>query len=289
MKRLTFISFLTLPIVIFVICSCSDKNNEMSYFNLSNLPADTGGTHISCPLGSTESPYGYYVYMPSGYDKTEESFYPVLIFLHGSGEKGNSETDANTLNLVLHNGPPKMITKGTWHPVYPMLVFSPQCHDGGWQAQKVKSFVDYILATYKVNVRRIYLTGLSMGGYGCFQYIGTMGDNSTIAAVVPICGGGNTNQAQNFVNIPVWAFHGEDDSTVLPEKSIDMIEAINATGPIEQARITLYPGIGHNSWDFTYEGTGMGKEDSEYDSFNETIYSWMFRHQKVDQDSLMHN
>lgn len=279
--------FIILSIVI--IYSCNDDTDTVNYYNLNQLPVDTGGVHEAIPLETSDAPFGYYAYLPSGYDAIEETFYPVLIFLHGSGEKGNSATNQEVLDLVLRNGPPDMIEKGSWNPIYPMLVFSPQCHDGNWQPDKLKLFLDYIVEHYKVNTRRIYLTGLSMGGYGSFSYVGTYGDNSYVAAVVPICGGGNVNQASNFVNIPLWAFHGEDDSTVLPEKSIDMVEVINTAGPMVNARITLFPGIGHNSWDYTYEGIGMGKESPEYDPFDKTIYSWMFQYQRFDLDSLMNH
>lgn len=268
-----------------IIVSCSEEES-FSYYSLTNLPADSGGSHISYPLGTTESPYGYYVYTPTYYGEHEELVYPLLIFLHGAGEKGNSENDPTILNRVLRNGPPDMIEKDEWKPRYPLLVVSPQCHDGGWQADKVKEFVNYLLENYDVNVRRIYLTGLSMGGYGSFSYVGKYGNESLIAATVPICGGGNTRQAESFKEIPLWAFHGEDDNTVLPQKSIDMVDTINAIGPNIRAKLTLFPNIAHNSWDYAYEGTGMGRENPDYDEFNKDIYTWMFQYERFDLDSL---
>ena len=142
------------------------------YYNVRTLPIDSIGEHTPKILGSTEAPYGYYVYKPSYYDAIDEVVFPVLIFLHGSGEKGNSMDNAENLKMVLRNGPPKLIENKTWLPPFPMLVFSPQCHDNGWNADKLKEFTDYIIANYKVNVERIYLTGLSMGGYGSWAYIG---------------------------------------------------------------------------------------------------------------------
>ncbi|MDZ7605708.1 MAG: hypothetical protein U5K79_09000 [Cyclobacteriaceae bacterium] len=167
-------------------CSIEDQN-PTDYNDLSNLPEDTGGTHKANMLGSTDAPYGYYVYTPSSYG-TENPEYPLMIFLHGSGEKGNSSTDPNKLLLVLRNGPPMMINKNSWKPSKPMIVVSPQCHDGGWNAQKIHEFIGYCIKTYKVNPSRIYITGLSMGASGTFNYIGTYGNSSYAAACVPICG-----------------------------------------------------------------------------------------------------
>lgn len=280
MKNCVLVIFCFLSSLCLTSCSSGDGLSNADYYNLANLPVDNGGTHSSHILTEANTPYGYYAYQPAGYDDDNDSMYPLLIFLHGSGEKGNSFKHPEYLERILVNGPPKMIEDGNWSPQYPMLVISPQCHDDGWQTAKIKRFVEFIIKKYKVNERRIYMTGLSMGGFGCFSYVGTYGDDSHIAAVVPICGGGNISQAEKFKNIPVWAFHGESDATVAPSKSKNMIVAINNSNPIEKSKMTLYPNVGHNSWIYTYEGTGMGKENSDYDEFTTDIYTWMLKHEK---------
>lgn len=279
MRRKIHLHFLVL-LSAFLVFSCdTEENKPIDYNDLVNLPEDTGGTQEGYVLGSTESPYGFYVYTPSTHS-LDGPTYPLLVFLHGSGEKGNSSTDSNKLLLVLRNGPPMMIHKKTWKPASPMIVVSPQCHDGGWNAQKIHEFIAYCSTTYKVNPKRIYVTGLSMGGYGTFDYIGTYGANSYAAACVPICGGGNTSKAANFLDIPTWAFHGDADGTVSVNNSINMIKAINAQNPTQKALLSIYPGVGHNSWSMTYDGTGIGKERDDYDPFEQPIYDWMFEYEK---------
>lgn len=202
--------------------------------------------------------------------------------MHGSGEKGNSETNPDALDKVLKNGPPKMIEKDQWSPTYPMIVLSPQS-TGWWDPKEIHQYIKYVSAEYRINPERIYLTGLSMGGYGTFSYVQLYGDSSLVAAV-PICGGGNPNQAESFKNMPVWAFHGDADNTVNINNSIAMYDAINAS-EIEAtypAKLTVYPGVGHNSWTRTYDGSGMTTEREDYDSFDRSIYDWFFEYSKPD-------
>src|SRR6185295_14488401 len=95
---------------------------------LDDLPKDTGGEHSAIVLGADRSPYGYYLYKPSGYSSDGPRF-PLLVFLHGSGQIGNSKDDATDLDSVLREGPPHLILLGTWAPQYPMIVASAQCHE----------------------------------------------------------------------------------------------------------------------------------------------------------------
>jgi predicted peptidase len=270
-----------------LVAGCGDDKINPTDFNiLSNLPIDTGGVHLAKLHEATSAAYGHYIYTPSSYSKDGPEF-PLLVFLHGSGEKGNSSADPAKLDLVLRNGPPRMIKRNEWNPRYPMIVASPQCHDGGWNAEKIHDFITYLINEYQVNTKRIYVTGLSMGGYGTFTYIGNFGNESYAAACVPICGGGSTNNAESFLNIPTWAFHGDADGTVSVNNSIKMVDAINALNPPEKAKLTIYPGVGHNSWSMTYDGTGMGTESSDYDGFSQSIYDWMFQYQKEYDDELI--
>ena len=259
----------------FLVFNSCKKENMNNYNILSNLPADTGGLHTANPLGTNESPYGYYAYTPSA----KGPDYPLLVFLHGAGEKGNSSTDNAILDLVLRNGPPRLIKEKKWKPRYPMIVVSPQCHESGWNSNKIQSFIKFVINNYPVNTKRIYLTGLSMGGYGTYSYLTYFADSSLVAAAVPICGAGNPNKVAGMKHIPLWAFHGDADLTVLPEGSIDMVNAINAANPPVKAKLTIYPGVGHDSWTRTYDGTGMGTESPQYDPFDMQIYDWMFQYE----------
>ncbi len=256
---------------------------------LEDLPDDTGGTHNAFVLGDTTAAYGFYLYIPGGYQDVGPA-YPLLVFLHGAGEKGNSQTpptpsaQITVLNRVLVHGPPKLVGNGTWDPPSPMLVASPQCHDGGWNADKLHDFINYLISSYNVNEERIYLTGLSMGGGGTFNYCAAKGQDALVAAAVPICGWGNPPRADEMKHIPTWAFHGDADGTVNVNGSINMINAINDTTPPVRARLTLYPGVGHNSWARTYNGSGMGTERADYDAFNMTIYQWMLQYKRAVTD-----
>lgn len=273
--HLNKISFILAISAIFLVISCSKKSDMNDYNNLANLPADTGGIHTAYPLGTNDSPYGYYVYEPS----VKGPVYPLLVFLHGAGEKGNSSDSPDILNLVLRNGPPLLINKNKWLPRYPVIVVSPQCHDGGWNGTKIHEFITFIIKNYNVNLKRIYVTGLSMGGYGTFNYLTTTADSCYAAAAVPICGAGNTSKVEGMKHIPTWAFHGDADGTVNVSGSINMINAINEANPPLKAKLTIYPGVGHNSWAKTYDGSGMGTESADYDAFNMDIYNWMFQYE----------
>jgi predicted peptidase len=245
-----------------------------------SLPVDSGGTQTAVSHLSTTAPYGHYLYLPGGY-RADGPEYPLLVFLHGAGEKGDSSTNPATLDKVLVHGPPRLIREGHWAPSLPMIVASPQCHDGGWNATKLHDFITYLLATYRIDPSRIYMTGLSMGGYGTFAYCTAKGADAYVAAVVPICGGGSTGQAGNMAQIPTWAFHGDADSTVSVTNSINMIAAINTAHPTIPARLTIYPGVGHDSWTRTYNGSGMGTERADYDPFTEDVFEWMLRYQRL--------
>ncbi len=265
-----------------------EEGSETGYYELSNLPEDKGGTHLGCHLGNSPSPYGYYIYKPSCYNDREDIVFPVLIYLHGSSEKGNSKDNIKVLEKVLKHGPPKLIENKEWHTKYPMLVFSPQDHKGGWTPQLLKEYIDFIVANYKVNVKRIYITGNSMGGYGIYGYLGAYGENSLIAASVPICGKGDPSKAENYKKIPLWAFHGEADNAIHYSSSLAMVNAINEVEPEHEAKITLYPGVDHyESWTITYDETGMGRENPDYDPFDQSIIDWMLQHQRCDLDSLI--
>jgi predicted peptidase len=105
-----------------------------------------------------------------------------------------------------------------------------------------------VRAAYTIDPKRIYLTGLSMGGFGTWGFAPSHID--TFAALMPICGGGSKKDAPALAKLPIWAFHGGDDETVPAEKSREMVEAVKAAGG--KVKYTEYPGVGHNSWDAAY-------------------------------------
>lgn len=264
------------------------ENNKVivldpEFTGLEDLPPDEGGEHKAYPRNSeSNTGLGFYAYTPSGYYDNELE-YPLILFLHGAGQRGNNLVfPYNQLERVLDHGPPKLIETGKWKPTYPCIVVSPQS-EGDWRPDMVQRFIESLIDTYRVNTKRIYITGLSMGGRGCWFYEGEMGDNSYAAALVPICGRGPLSSFENLGNTPIWAFHGEEDKVVRPSAnggSFLMFSIINANNPVFDVKLTMYPEVGHNSWERTYDSSGMGTESLEYDLFDMTIYDWMFQFRK---------
>ncbi|MFN3167269.1 MAG: prolyl oligopeptidase family serine peptidase [Phycisphaeraceae bacterium] len=191
----------------------------------------------------------YLIALPSDYEKDGDAV-PLILFLHGAGERGDD------LKKVKSHGPPKMVAQG--HD-FGAIVVSPQCPAGSWWTDEIDMLVallDKIEREYNVDKDRVYVTGLSMGGYGTFALAARQPDR--FAAAVPICGGGMYFDALRLSRLPMWVFHGENDRVVPVEESTRMVETINARNG-ENARLTTYPGVGHNSWDKAYGDEAMWK------------------------------
>jgi len=201
----------------------------------------------------------YLLFLPEGYGK-EQKRWPLMLFLHGAGERGDD------LNKVKVHGPPKIVET---RKDFPFIVVSPQCPEDDWWTKKTEvliNLLDDIIARYDIDTERVYLTGLSMGGYGSWalasEYPGRF------AAVVPICGGGNRIMSIFLKDMPIWAFHGGKDSVVPVEESKELVEAINARGG--NAKLTIYPDANHDSWTETYN--------------NQEVYDWLLKHRRVSQE-----
>jgi hypothetical protein len=215
---------------------------------------------------------GYLESLPQDYSSNSDK-YPVVIFLHGLGERGANSTDPATLqtsiSTVERNGPPKLVKYGTQ---FPFILISPQLKSnyGDWPSWYVNEVIDYCKTYLRIDERRIYLTGLSLGGGGTWW---TAQDfPKQFAAIAPVCGSRNTTSKACLLaaeNLPVWAFHGDADTTVPYTRSVNMVNAINACTPTPNplAKITIYPGVSHNSWDRAYSN------DHTYQ--NPSVYEWM--------------
>lgn len=191
----------------------------------------------------------YLLYLPKDYD-TRESW-PLLLFLHGAGERGND------LELVKNHGPPKLIATGK---EFPFIVVSPQCQKNRrWEPIELVALLDDLDGKYKVDADRIYVTGLSMGGSGTWRLAAyTPG---RLAAIAPICGGGEKFLARQFAHLPVWAFHGAKDTVVPLERSQLMIDELKKRGG--NPKLTIYPDAAHDSWTETYD--------------NPNLYEWLLK------------
>ncbi len=187
----------------------------------------------------------YLLYLPKDY-ASKEGKVPLMLFLHGRGES------QGPLSNVKKWGPPRLLEHGV---SLPYVVVSPQCPPSpeSWnrtnQQALLVALLDHIVGTCRIDEDRIYLTGLSMGGFGSWRLAADHPDR--FAAVIPICGGGNPQDAEKLKDLPIWAWHGLADPTVPVKNSIDMVDAIKKAGGTK-VRLTLLEGIGHNSWEAAY-------------------------------------
>jgi len=204
----------------------------------------------------------FYLYVPRDYDTHAASF-PLLLFLHGLGESGDGGEE---LERVTIHGPCKRIKNGDH---FPFIVVAPQCRlpemsdvASAWQPELLLSLLDQLESVLRVDKQRIYVTGLSMGGYGTWRLAAAAPDR--FAAAVPICGGGEPEWAAALSKLPIWAFHGKKDSAVPLAESKQMIEWIKDTGGHPQ--LTIYPEADHDSWTATYD--------------NQAVYDWLLSHRR---------
>jgi predicted peptidase len=184
----------------------------------------------------------YLLALPDGYgdEEVKAGRWPLLVFLHGAGESGDD------LEKVKAHGPPKLIAAGD--RAFPCIVVSPQSPGRGWNPDVLAALVDELCREYRVDEDRIWLTGLSMGGFGTWALAAANPDR--FAAIAPICGGANPNQADKLVGIPTWVFHGANDVVVPLSASRSIVDAIKAKGG--EPKLTVYPEAGHDSWTETY-------------------------------------
>lgn len=239
------------------------------------LPGATGGE----PAGSKnliakkfefsvtrKTDLNYLVYLPKGYESEAGKKWPLMLFLHGAGERGT-----NVWRVAVH-GPPKLAAAGT---NFPFLVVAPQCPEGDrWSNEVLLGLLEQVMQDYQVDSTRIYLTGLSMGGYGTWNLGCSYPEK--FAAIVPICGGGekisvllaSRERAQALRSLPVWAFHGAKDTVVPLEESQRMVDALKRAG-VQDVKLTVYPEANHDSWTETYN--------------NPQLYEWLLTHQRQAQ------
>lgn len=181
------------------------------------------------------------------YTYTGQEAYPLILFLHGAGEREGGKNKPVDVGI----GP---AIRKYGEKEFPFFVLFPRCRANrnwmadGDDAQRALAILDFVQKKYNIDPKRIYLTGLSLGGFGTWSLAAKYPDRW--AAIVPICGGGNPEWAEKIKHIPVWCFHGDQDKAVRVELSRKMIQALKAVGA--SPRYTEYPGVGHNCWDLAY-------------------------------------
>lgn len=189
----------------------------------------------------------YLLYLPKDYDQKEK--WPLVLFLHGAGERGDN------LDLVTVHGPPKLVKNGK---DFPFILVSPQCpKDQLWQPVELTALLDDIEKKYKVDKDRIYVTGLSMGGFGTWSLAAYTPNR--FAALVPICGGGEKFWVKKIKHVPIWVFHGAKDGAVPLERSQVLVDVLKKADA--DVTFTVYPDAGHDSWTETYN--------------NPKVYEWL--------------
>jgi len=198
----------------------------------------------------------YLLSLPEGYGRQPTKKWPVILFLHGAGERG-----LNDMALLRKHG----IARVAAERDLPFITVSPQCPPDSWWADyrpELLALLDHVLGGYRADPARVYLTGLSMGGFGSWHLAA---ENPTrFAAVVPICGGGVwaygfPQRVVALKGTPVWAFHGAKDPAVPLAESRILVDTLKAAGG--NVRFTVYPEAGHDSWTETYD--------------NPELYAWL--------------
>jgi len=193
----------------------------------------------------------YLLYLPKEYDQSNDEF-PLVLFLHGAGERG---TDIEKVKV---HGLPRLINE---RKDFPFIVVSPQCPDNMfWNTDLLAALLDEIEANYKVDKNRMYVTGLSMGGHGTWSL--AIAQPNRFAAIAPICGWSNPTMACTIKNIPTWVFHGAKDMVVPLSASEQMVEKLKSCNA--DVKFTIYPEANHDSWTETYN--------------NDELYNWFLQH-----------
>lgn len=201
------------------------------------------------PEGQTPHPairpgdYPYLMFVPRGYAVDPAERWPLMIFLHGSGERGSDVAKVATW------GPPKVVAG---HPGTPMLIVSPQLpEDADWDIATLDRLLADIRARYRVDPSRFYLTGLSLGGIASWRW--AIAHPQLFAALAPVAAETPIRRACLLKDLPIWAFHGDDDGAVPVRGDFEMVEAVRACKGSVKPRLTVYPATDHFSWIPAYD------------------------------------
>jgi predicted peptidase len=201
----------------------------------------------------------YLLHLPAAVGTSAGGLWPTILFLHGRGESGDDPS------AVMRQGLPAYVAQ---QPVFPFIVIAPQCPWGTWWpelAESLTKMLDACVERFPVDPERLYLTGLSMGGFGTWYLAAIL--PRRFAAIAPICGGGYgfhgfPQRVCALRDTPVWAFHGAKDDVVPVSASEDMVSALRECGG--EVQLTIYPEAGHDSWTNTYT--------------NPELYRWFLQH-----------
>ena len=199
----------------------------------------------------------YLLFLPESYAQSNNQKFPLIFFLHGAGERGSD------LDSVKRHGIPKIVET---NPDFPFIAVSPQCPEDSWwtsELHTINGLIEEIVEKYQVDTSRIYLTGLSMGGFGTWSLASMYPER--FAAIAPVCGGGEVRQIlRSLVEMPIWTFHGQKDDVIPFSRSEEIVTALKKHG--SSIKFTIYPEAGHDSWTKTYD--------------NPELYKWFLKHSR---------
>jgi predicted peptidase len=256
------VKFLWVPLIAGLLITGCATHAPVAVSQLKLAPglqsAQVSDVHL--PDGSASTALRYWLYLPKDYDADPTKRWPIVLFLHGAGERGQD------LNQVAVHGPPKLVKNGR---DFPFILVSPQCPSGErWHSGQLVELLQKLSLTLRVDTNRWCATGLSMGGYGSWELASVYPNR--FAAVAPVCGGGQTidlllRNRPELKTLGVWAFHGSKDSVVIPSESQRMVDAFKQLGNTE-CKLTLYPEANHDSWTATYN--------------NSELYTWLLKHHR---------
>lgn len=249
---------------------------SLAFFNIWGQDLVTG-EYLKEEFKGSEGILKYRIMYPNGFDESKP--YPLVLFLHGSGERGEDNE-----SQLIHGSKLFMDSIDT----YPAVVIFPQCPKDDYWANLTRpdeggrnriftfytekgpnpslslviKLLEEMLQKPFIDKERIYFSGLSMGGFGIWELLWRIPEVPAVA--LPICGGAPREKGVHMTHIPIWAFHGVDDNAVHPRYSIAIVKSVQQAGG--KAKLSLYPNVGHNSWD---------------NAFAETDYlKWMFSKSK---------
>jgi predicted peptidase len=253
MRRFYLFAGIVVALTVALASSANAADEAASAQGPSGEQAKPGAQHAERLDAQVHVAMDYLLFLPEGYEKKDA--WPLMLFLHGAGERGDD------LNLVKKHGPPKIVeTKKD----FPFVLVSPQCkRNRWWEPFSLTALLDEICAKYKIDQDRIYVTGLSMGGFGTWSLAAHTPDR--FAAIVPICGGGDPIWAMRYGQLPIWVFHGGKDPVVPLARSQEMVDAIKKRGG--NVKLTVYPDAGHDCWTAAYE-------DPE-------LYEWLLQQRRI--------
>jgi len=217
------------------------------------IPASTT-VKVKADDGERDATMRYLLYLPAEYEAKQTEQWPLVLFLHGSGEKGDN------IEKVKIHGPPKLVSQGKQ---FPFVLVSPQCPaDTRWNAEELAKLLDELTNTYRIDKQRLYVTGLSMGGSGTWSLVSACPDK--FAAAMPLCGRGDLESVAALAKTPIWVLVGAKDRSGTVQNCQEMAAALAAAGC--EGRFTLYFQLPHDCWTVTYN--------------NPETYEWLLSHKR---------